>query len=193
MRAFQGQIAQSSENASEIRLSLENRAELEQCGLPAGAGIVTLDDVIRSLTQKAGKAEKQELVWRNIHLRTENGEERRLRIWRESAGGGTDHLKTQFFSLDEEGLPVPIPTPEELAEPTLSGIEKYLNGKSVQLTQEKISFTFRDPKHLSLTLETQNGRVRSVEAKDDGVDFQCSTAPEASATDCKCLGNKSSQ
>jgi hypothetical protein len=141
--------------------------------------------VIRSLTQKAGKAEKQELVWRNIHLRTENGEERRLRIWRENSGEGREHLKTQLFSLDEEGLPVPIETP--------SDIEKYLNGKSVQLTQEKISLNFRDPKHLSLTLETQNGRVRAVEAKDDGIDFQCSTAPEASATDCKCLGNKSSQ
>lgn len=175
------------EDRAGIRLSLENQAELEHCGLFSGRDVATLDDVVKVLAQEAGKAEKQTLIWRNVHFRAPDGEERRLRVWTDYSQGEQGKLKAQLFTLDEEGLPVPV----ETVDVELSG--QYLERAKIQETQEKTSLSFGEPKHLALTIETKNGLARSLEAKDDSIAFQCFTAPGADATDCKCLSNKASR
>jgi hypothetical protein len=168
-----------------IPLSTENQAELQRCGLPSGSGVATLDDVIQGLSRQSDTAEKRALIWRNVHFQSRDGEERRLRVWRDFSVGLRGKLRTQLFTLDEEGLPVPLEVEQDS--------ERSLDGAKVHETQEKVSLTFGEPKHLSLSMETKNGLVRSFEAKDDSMAFQCFTAPGSESADCKCLGRASAE
>ncbi|MFL5814433.1 MAG: hypothetical protein ACJ763_12715 [Bdellovibrionia bacterium] len=169
-----------SQDSAGIRVSAENQVELQRCGLPFGSDVKTMDDVIQGLSRESGKAEKRALIWRNVHFKSPDGEERRLRVWRDFSIGLRGKLRAQLYTLDEEGLPVPLEQEQDA--------EKSLEGAKIHETQEKVSLTFGEPKHLSLSIEMKNGSVRSFEAKDDSMAFQCFTAPGSESADCKCLG-----
>jgi hypothetical protein len=168
------------QDSAGIRVSPENQAELQRCGLAFGSDVTTMDDIIRGLSRESGKAEKRALIWRNVHFQSPDGEERRLRVWRDFSVGLRGKLRAQLYTLDEEGLPVPLEQEQDA--------EKSLESAKIHETQEKVSLTFGEPKHLSLSIETKNGWVRSFEAKDDSMALQCFTAPGSESADCKCLG-----
>jgi hypothetical protein len=170
------------------QLTAENREELKHCDLPSGSEVVTLDDLSRALTQNERQAPKREFEWRNVHFVTSDGEKRRLRLARDFSSGGHAILRLQLFTLDEEGLPVPIPVPtEDARNPSDEVIHKYLDKSRILETQEKETLLFGGARQLRLAVETKNGAVRSLEISDRSTSFQCQTGRQSDAIECKCL------
>lgn len=181
-------VTSAAKDGASKLISSEVREELKRCDLPSDSEIFTLDDLAQALAQQGGKVERRRLEWKNVHFVTHDGEKRRLRVFRDASETGSLKTRLQLFSLDEEGLPVPISIPaDEANDAKPEIINKYLDQAQVLETQERESFVFPKGSGLKLSVETKDGRAQSIEYANRSGSFKCMSLQDSESIDCKCL------
>jgi hypothetical protein len=96
-------------------------------------------------------AQKSQFEVENTHVRLKDGSIRRLHIIQSDQSGGKSARELRYFSLDAEGLPVPIPLPDkDRLDPKPEYIESLKKEGTVVYHQVKENRTLQDGSNISL-------------------------------------------
>jgi len=84
------------------------------------------------------KPERAELLVKNIHFVTAQGEKRRLQVARDNTPDGKATQRLRYYAVDDEDLPVPLEISDELSRLTLEDrMQALLKDAQPNFTQEK--------------------------------------------------------
>lgn len=113
---------------------------------------------------------KAELQWRLARIE-ENGHELRVRVALETRESGATAYEAKVFSVDEEGLPEPLPPLPGQRENPRGWMSAYLRGKNLlsEITLHEITL----PGGNTLRLEQENGQPVEAEFEVGGRILSC--------------------
>jgi hypothetical protein len=137
-----------------------------------------LSDVFQQLSEEY---EYMDVIdFKNYHLLLENGEIRRVQMRRDEDNKGNIIYKLKLFSVDKEGLPVPLKT---ITGPTPEQLDNILAQGTLTFTQKIGNRIFDENNSISFVQE--NGEIQSFEAFVNGHVLKCSSDTNET-THCNC-------
>lgn len=149
----------SSETPGDASLTDNFEEELKKC-LPGATD--------ENPTALAGRYTKQlketQLVVENWHLGLPNGEQRRLMLIPSDRENAKNRPEVRWFSVDSEGLPVPLKLdPEKAFDPKPEFIAQLKGQGTVIFQQRKESNTYKDGTHAEI--EWVDGSVKEIQLR----------------------------
>jgi hypothetical protein len=145
----------------------------------------TFDDLQTSLQPAMGELLGSASDWKNIHVTLPNGEKRRIRIEIEGSGEEAVRRHLQYFSVDTEDLPVPIPLPKEQStnpsDTFLAGLEKE---GQVTLREEARRGVYDNGAELFYV--ERNGTLSEIEMGYNGKSVRCQDL-DTTQGNCRCF------
>jgi len=165
-------------SASNADLAEETRAAVTECWKEE----ITGEKALLSAIEKKGAAGKRELQWRVIKTE-EKGQERRVRLGRETRESGADALTVQVFAVDENGLPEPLPAQPGQRENPSGWLNNFLRGKVIVEDARLEEITLANGQVLSL--ESEGNELTEAQFQGAGKNLACSK--KGGALRCRCL------
>lgn len=138
-----------------------------------------------SLRGELGELIANDTDWKNVHITLPNGEKRRLRIEVEATGEEGSGLRLQYYGVDKEDLPVPIPLSDEQSKnPSDEFIASLENQGKVTLREEARRGVFSKGAELYYT--ERNGSLSELELSYEGKSVKCQDLQSSHGT-CNCF------
>lgn len=157
----------------QIKNSLNADAELK---------FSALDDSLRG---ELGELVANTLDWKNVHIQLPNGEKRRLRLEVEAIGEESAGIRLQYFGVDNEDLPVPLPlSSEQSLNPSEAFIASLENEGKVTLREEARRGIYS--KGAELFYSERNGVLSDLEISYQGKSVKCQNLQFTQGT-CNCF------
>lgn len=138
---------------------------------------------INRLEHLFGPTSTRESVEEIEHYRLADGSERRLVLSIEEGEDNKSQWQLRFFGVDAEGLPIPIPIPENhVNNPSAATLAPYRSGERIRKVQ-RLALVFNLNQLRSAGTVTEiDGRVEEIQIRSDGRLLHC-----ASFDRCECL------
>jgi hypothetical protein len=126
--------------------------------------INTPEKLIRHLRETVG-IQSEEVHLENFHLKLQDGSERRIHVITSDNTQSHDKKEIHFFSVDNEGYPVPIPIAKKTRLESLLSIG--------ELTQHEMKSFLKLNDDSNLNLEEHNGQVFELQLNNNGKILSC--------------------
>ncbi|MBC7371179.1 MAG: hypothetical protein H7326_06420 [Bdellovibrionaceae bacterium] len=144
-----------------------------------------LSELQGSLQSSLGDFINTTLEWKNVHLTMPSGEKRRLRLEVDVDAEQSLSRRLQYYSVDSEGMTVPIPlSPEQETNPTetfISGLES-----DGQVTMQEEAHRGFYPQGVELYYVERNGFLSEIEMNYQGKSVRCQDL-EKPNSGCRCF------
>jgi hypothetical protein len=132
----------------------------------------SLADLQSSMQSTFGEMINMTSDWKNTHITLPSGEKRRVRIELEAKDDEPITRHLQYYSVDAEGLPVPIPlTPEQETNPSdtfLAGLES-----EGEVTLQEEAHRGFYPSGVEVYYVERNGSLAEIEMNYHGKSVRC--------------------
>lgn len=148
----------------------------------AALNLTALTDSLRG---ELGDLVVNDTDWKNVHILLPNGEKRRLRMEVEAAGEEGSAQRLQYFGVDSEDLPVPIPLTEEQSKnPSADFIASLENQGKVTMREEARRGLFSKGAEIYYT--ERNGALSELELSYEGKSVKCQDL-QSNHGNCNCF------
>lgn len=179
----ENQPLNAQRNFSRISADLFDCLDINKQNLPEALP-VTVDAFIMSIQEQLGPSSSTTDHWMNWHLKTRDGQEKRIRLEVTENDEGKSIRELKHYALDKEGLPVPLELDRKKAmNPSNETLNQMLKEGEV-FFKEKASAVFF-PGGERLEYVEKNGELSELEFYRGDSFFRCQSL--AARENCQCV------
>jgi|SRR6185312_7180557 len=153
-------------------------------GEPNSSAPVSLDSFLQQFQSELGPVAHQTDKWVDWHLRTEDGDEKRLRLEISENDDGTIRKELHYYAMGRGGEPVPVElTPAQSVNPSDQMLNDMLREGEVFLKEQAGSVVFPNGERLDYV--EKNDELSEIEFVKGEKFFQCQDLSHREQ--CQCM------